>query len=771
MRIILKIAKAELRSLFYSPIAWVIAIAFFVVCGVQFAHPLEAMAAQQQFRQENQSYWTGFDASLTLQLFAGSYQFLLSNLYLFIPLLTMGLISREVHAGTIKLLHSSPVKLRAIVLGKYLGLILFNAILMTPVILLMIAGYFSIVSPDYAVFFTALPGIFLLSCTYAAIGLFISSLTNYQVVAALLTFLVFVILNNVALLWQQYDIVRDLTYFLNIAGRVDNLLSGLLTSMDVCYYLLIISLFVAFTLIKLQSRRESKPWFVLTGRYMTVFAVVLLMGYFTSRPAHIAYLDVTRNKTNTIHPATQKVIAELGNEPLKVTLYVNLLHQSAAPGFPAGRNAYLWSFWAKYLRFHPNIDFRYVYYYDWMDGDSTFYKMYSHKTLDEVAQKFINLYELPGTIFKKPEAIRHIIDLSDEGKRLVMELAYKDRKTFLRTYDDVMVWPAETELAGAVARLTRDTSPAILFTNGHYERSPYKLGEREYANHTLYKLSREALLNQGVDVDTIHLSTQDIPAATSILVVADPKSAFTSQEQDKVHAYLDAGGNAIFYGEPGKQQMLNPLLQSIGAHLDDGIIVAPNRHGMAHAIWTPLTDAAGHLAAEPMLYLYQQKVIPKILFKFNGAAGISYQQTNGFIIEPLFELAGSDTIWIERGHFVPDSAAPVFSVPEGDLRRSKYITGIQLTRRINHKEQRIVITSDADFMSAIRNSGGLLGNACYSRVLQNEYPVYINPARFKDNLLTIGRKDAGKIWILFVYIIPAIVLVAASILLIRRSRK
>jgi ABC-2 type transport system permease protein len=310
-----------------------------------------------------------------------------------------------------------------------------------------------------------------------------------------------------------------------------------------------------------------------------------------------------------------------------------------------------------------------------------------------------------------------------------------------------------------------------LFACGHYERSPYRSGERDYFDHTRNKLSRGALLNQGVDVDTINLQQNNIPAHTAMLVVADPKSAYTEEEQNKIRSYIAAGGNAIFYGEPGKQPMLNPVLDSFGVHLDDGVIVAPNPHEMAHTIVAGVTDAGGNLAQEPILYLYQQKEIEQLYRYLYGSANISYRQQNGFSVKPLFVLNGADSIWMERGVFVPDSAAPVFSAQESDQRLSNYTTGIALTRMINGKEQRIVVCSDADFMSALRQSGTFLGNAFYSWVLKNEYPVYTNMSMPVDRLLTINRQQAGAIWVLFVYIIPATVLAAGILLLVRRRRK
>ncbi len=121
----------------------------------------------------------------------------------------MGIINREKISGSIKLLYSSPVRGREIILGKYLGMICFN--------ILLVLGY-GIVQvsclhdggPETGMFFTSLLGLFLLVNTYTAIGLFISGLTNYQIVAAAMTFAVFFVQESLSGLWQQYDLIRDI---------------------------------------------------------------------------------------------------------------------------------------------------------------------------------------------------------------------------------------------------------------------------------------------------------------------------------------------------------------------------------------------------------------------------------------------------------------------------------------------------------------------------------------------------------------------------------
>ena len=104
MRIIFKIAKTELRDLFYSPIAWLILIIFTFQTGMLFSGTIHNFALSQE---QGAAY-----GNLTYFIFA-SYNGLFANvqtyLYLYIPLLTMGLMSRELGSGSIKLLYSSPI--------------------------------------------------------------------------------------------------------------------------------------------------------------------------------------------------------------------------------------------------------------------------------------------------------------------------------------------------------------------------------------------------------------------------------------------------------------------------------------------------------------------------------------------------------------------------------------------------------------------------------------------------------------------------------------
>ncbi len=90
---------------------------------------------------------------------------------------------------------------------------------------------------------------------------------------------------------------------------------------------------------------------------------------------------------------------------------------------------------------------------------------------------------------------------------------------------------------------------------------------------------------------------------------------------------------------------------------------------------------------------------------------------------------------------------------------------------VNGREQRIIVTGDADFMSNRSQAGSSLYNGAYSWILHNEYPVYHIGIASKDLYLTIGKQTGKMLKPIFVYIIPSIMLLTGIILLIRRKRK
>lgn len=770
MKIILKIAKAEWRSLIYSPVAWLVLLLFCIACGLAFVVPLQNSWRFQVFNLIADETWPGFYGNGLTKLLVGDPSGQLAEkLFLMIPLLTMGIISKELNTGTIKLLYASPIRVREIILGKFLGMIFLVLMLMAFLATILVIVPSLIINADVLQYVSTLLGLMLLAAAYIAIGIFVSSLTSYQIVAGIVTFLVFFVLSAVDRLWQQYDFIRDLTYFLAIGNRTNNFLKGLVTSRDVSYFILITILFLGFAIIKLKSTQESVSWTVPLRRYLALFAIVLCAGYLTSIPGKVLYWDTTSNQSNTIDPAIQAVMKEMDGSPLTITLYTNLFGENVDQGLPQNRNFYIWNIWDQYRRFYPNMIFKYEYFYDIKDALRPGVLGRQQISIEQLRDKRAKELGVSPSLFKSPDVIRKLVDIEDEQAFLVMKLAYKDKEAWLRTYKDNFKWHNPSTFAGTIKRLTRVT-PHILFTTGNYERSPFKAGRREYVSSTTSKSSRKALINHGVDSDTISLGSRDLPSHCDLLVVADPRSKLPDGQQQQINNYIARGGNALLLGEPGKTENINDLLTPIGVTLDDGIIVNTNKDEMPHFFNGVITAAGAYMSEETSLSGYRSDKLGILSTTIVGAANISKTtNTADFMIESVLELVGDEDVWIEKGHLVVDSAAPVFATIEGDYRKDKYDIAIKMGRFVNEREQRIIVGGDADLLSDERVAA--IGTSYYSWLLNNEYPTYVNHRAPNDIYLQRKPVLIKTVSVIYIYLIPALVVLTGVLLLTRRKRK
>ncbi len=766
MKTILRVAKTELRTLFFSPIAWFLMIIFLVQCGITYANIIELVAREQDAGNKYMGSMTDFIFFGNRGLFGSVMQ----NVYLYMPLLTMGLISREISSGTIKLLHSSPIRVREIVLGKFLSMLIYSLLLVFIIACFVFSGLYQIISADSGKLFSAVLACFLLLSAYSAIGLFMSSLTSYQIVAAICTFVMFGILNYVGQLWQGIAFVRNLTYFLSISGRTGNMMGGLITSKDVIYFLVIVYLFLGLTIYKMRSDIESRPRLVRMGRYAFVIISTLTIGYISSIPSLVGYYDATANKSRTLAPNAQKIIKELGDAPLEVTAYNNLLGNYWNFGAPESYNQNL-ARWEPYLRFKHNIELKTVLYYDTALENRNYERYFGGRTIEQIAKRVAESKDLSLSDFKSPAEIRKTIDLRPELNRYVMQLRYKERTTFLRVFNDMRQWPSETEVSAAFKRLLRAKMPRIVFLTGNLERDINKVGDREYKVLTNLNTFRNSLINQGFDVDTLSLLTKEIPTDISALVLADPKVALTDTAMNKIQQYIDNGGNLFIAGEPGKQALLNPLLAKLGVQLLEGILVQPTKELQPELV-TPYLTATAATFYPPLEHSHHDSA--KV--SMPGVTALSYTDSGAFTIRPLL-MTDAKTSWLKKDKLVSDSAEVLYSAEKGDERRA-FPTALGLTRTIKGKEQRIIVTGDADFMSNaelqrfnLQAANFAFNTGLFSWLSYGEFPIDSSRPPIKDTKIRVTKDQSKILRIIYVWIIPGILLAFGSILLIRRKRK
>lgn len=755
MRTIYKIAKAELQNLFYSPIAWLIIIIFTFQTGMTVAGIYTNFARSQSLGYEL------YD--LTADFFGGRGALFLvvqQYLYLYIPLLTMGLMSREFSSGSIKLYYSSPVTNLQLILGKYLSMMLYSLVLMGILVMYIMLGFFTIENFDLPVALSGLLGIYLLVCTYAAIGLFMSSLTSYQVVAAIGTLAILSVLNFVGRMWQDIAFVRDLTYWLSISGRSNEFIQGLICSEDLLYFVIVTISFLALTVLHLQSCRQKNTRAITLGKYLLVISLCMLTGYISSRPACRYFYDTTRTKARTLTPNSQEIVRKVDGG-LTITTYTNLLGAHNMIAMPDRVNGDLSRF-KQYLRFKPEIKMKYVYYYHDV-GDASLDARFPNLTEKEKAQKLAEVLGLDFKLFLSPEEMDRQIDLSDEGYRFVRILERENgERSVLRVYDDGYVHPSESEISVAFRKLTTKL-PKVGFLHGHGERDNHSLAEKEYGKFAQYKPFRYSLINQGLEFTDINLD-QDVAADIALIIISDLKKPLTPAETEYLDKYIARGGNLFILGEPRRQKDMNPLLARFGVEMMPGVAVN-NIAGIS----PDKILASPPSAAVPLAYLFKQMKAWQTKVTLPGCTSIRITADKGYQRIPLL-VTDSTGSWneMETTDFTDDTVR--INTAAGEIEESQTVA-LALSRQVAGKNQKIFITGDSDWLSNSQTDN--FGNytflaAVCSWITDNQVPIDISRPQPTDNKMYLSQSQVKVLNWLLMGGFPVLLLIISMIIGIRR---
>ena len=246
---ILTIAIRELKNLFLSPLAWAIMAVLQLILAYLFLSQLDTyMLLQPRL--------AGIEGApgVTDIVVAPLLQTTGFLLLLVAPAITMRVFSDEKRNRTLSLLLSAPVSMTDIVLGKFLGITFFLLLLLALLAAMPLALYAG-TTLDAGKLLAGLLGLALLLAAIAAIGVFMSSLTEQPVVAAIST------LGLLMLLWiidwsgGSQEGMTDLLPYLSMKTHYESFLKGLFSTADVAYYLLLITTFLILTIRRLDQQR------------------------------------------------------------------------------------------------------------------------------------------------------------------------------------------------------------------------------------------------------------------------------------------------------------------------------------------------------------------------------------------------------------------------------------------------------------------------------------------------------------------------------------
>src|SRR3954451_5010216 len=180
------IARREFSSYFYSPIAYVVIIAFLLASGAAFYRDFEP----------------GQVAAMRSTL-----DWMVWFLVIIVPVLSMGLLAQEWASGTIETLMTAPVNDTEVVLGKFIGNLGLLIVMLLPT-LLYVALLLIYARPDFGPIFSGYVGIILVGALFIAVGLFCSSMTRNQIVAVVVAILILSLATVIPYLMAQFANLR-----------------------------------------------------------------------------------------------------------------------------------------------------------------------------------------------------------------------------------------------------------------------------------------------------------------------------------------------------------------------------------------------------------------------------------------------------------------------------------------------------------------------------------------------------------------------------------
>jgi ABC-2 type transport system permease protein len=256
MRNFFFILSKEVRSYFNSPIAFVIITIFSVLTGYYF-YNLFAVFSTLSFQAQTDpliasQYGALNVTEFVVRPFIGNVSVVM---LIMLPMLTMRVFAEEQKSGTMELLLTYPVNDSEAILGKYAGcmcIFFIMLVLSTPCVVLI--EFFG--DPEWGVIIAGYIGLLFMGSAFISLGIFMSSLTENQVVAAVLTFacllIFFLVSYSAGFAGATMGVVLE---YISFNYHIRNFIKGVIDTSDVIYYLLFTMFFIFLSMRSLESTR------------------------------------------------------------------------------------------------------------------------------------------------------------------------------------------------------------------------------------------------------------------------------------------------------------------------------------------------------------------------------------------------------------------------------------------------------------------------------------------------------------------------------------
>lgn len=485
-------------------------------------------------------YYTVYNLVYGYPYFSYAISSVIFAFLLSMPILCMRVMSEERKNKTDQLILTAPVTVSQIVMGKFLALLTIFAIptAVVSVYPLILSKFGSVPMGDA---YLGILAFFLYGMACIAVCLWVSSLTESQVIAAVLGFAVlflgYMMDGILALIATTENIFTKILGSFDMYTPFANLLNGMLEVTSVVYFLSLTALALFLAVQSVQKRRYSiSVKFLSFGAYssgmiVVAVAITVLVNIMVGQlPTSWTSLDLTSQKLYSLTDQTKSFLETLEED---ISIYVLVSEDSADTTVAQTLK--------RYEEASEHIMVEYI--------DPTinpmFHTQYTSSSIS--SQSLIVVGE------KRSKVIDYSIMYESE-------LDYSTYSYVTTGYD------GEGQITSAIDYVTSDDLPKAYVLEGHSE-------------YTLSSTFTEALEKENVELETINLLEYDeVPEDAACLLILAPSSDLSTDDKDKVIAYLEQGGKVITTTMYTEKELTNyeALLAYMGITVVDGMVVEGN---------------------------------------------------------------------------------------------------------------------------------------------------------------------------------------------------
>ncbi len=645
---------------------------------------------------------------------------ILSSVYfvllIIVPVLTMRSMAEEKRQKTDQLLMTAPVSLWKIVLGKYLAMVTVFLIPMAilclyPLILLR----FGSVSLPMA--YTAILGYTLFGAACLAIGLFLSAVTESQVIAAVLTFGVLFFLNmasGIANVIGASGLLASILNALCIYQPFINFVQGMFDLTGILYYMTVIVLALFLTVQLLQKKH---------GTYrasMVVFACVaaVLMNLTAGKlPSQYLKYDVSDQKLFTTGDQTAEIVKGLDED---ITLY--LIAQQGS------EDATLQELLDRYagLSSHIKVETKDPVLYP------NFVSQYTSENLSE------NSVLVVGQNRSKAVDYYDIYQYS---------MDYSTYSSSLSSFD------GEGQITSAIAYVTAEDMPVVYTLTGH--------DEAELSTTVTSSIEKE-----NIELKSLSLLTEEaVPEDAKAVIIYGAISDISEDEKNKLEAYMEQGGQMVLLlGYTDKDTPnLDSLLGDYGITLADGLVLeGDSQHHLPNYPYYLLPDIQSSAYTSDVSSRY---VLLAFAQGMTEAADISEDLTYESLLTTSAKSYSKTNLESEN-----------LDQEEGDI-VGPFDLGAVVTKTIDEDtEAKLIVFSsetllDEQVDSMVSGGNSTLFLNVMSQLVDHESTVSIEPKSMSTEYLTVPAGSAIFWGILTIILIPLLLLATGGIIWFGRRKR